>query len=699
MRNYLLTVFYFIFLNGLVAGNINLGIDSIDQKLNRLKGDIERAEYLTSIVAHTNKLYPGFVPYADYLVEVANKIYPVKERADFYDAAGKIYYFNFQFNKCIIQERKAVIFYLGINVKHNIFKAYNRISGAYFYLGQYDLSIVENLKALRLAYKLKETGVIVSRNRQIGYNYLYLNRLDSAFFYLNRALEYGLKFNTEQSNAYTYSELGNYWFKMKDYEKSVEYHLKALKIAEKYNNRHAIALIKNRIANTYLKLNKLDLAENYINQVLSFKGIGIKVHNITCRIAAEIFFKKKNYPEAIAYLDTALSINKQLKNYRKIDKIYSIYTEIYLAQNKEDKALYYMQKRFENNELIKQQMLEQQLKNIKILNEIDLFKEKNKKLLEKTIAGEKRIRWYKKITFTTAVFVFITLLFIFFLVNYMKKINVKNRIISLQKEELQAQSEELQIHKEHLEDLVKERTRDLLIAKEKAEESDKLRRSFLHNISHEFRTPMNAILGFTDLLLSEGFSVEQKREFEKIIKKSGFNLLHIVNDIIEISKIQNRQVTLSVTDFNIIIAFKEVIAELEDTALQKGLNFEKRLEVTGNPIVKSDKDKIKSILWHLINNAIKFTKKGEVKVTGKLDDETGMLFFEIKDTGIGIPEDMQEKIFEAFRQVETGTTRNFGGNGIGLAITKAYIEILNGEINLKSKPGEGTTVSFSVKVR
>lgn len=237
--------------------------------------------------------------------------------------------------------------------------------------------------------------------------------------------------------------------------------------------------------------------------------------------------------------------------------------------------------------------------------------------------------------------------------------------------------------------------KELTIAKEKAEESDRLKSAFLANMSHEIRTPMNGILGFTHLLKDSSIEEEERQEFIRIIEQSGDRMLNLINDIMNISKIEAGQMTIRFSEINITEVVEYVYSFFKLEAEQKGIELISRtVQATEGLFIKSDKEKIYAILMNLVKNAIKFTHSGSVEFGFEKEDK--LLKFFVRDTGIGIHPDEQKFIFERFRKGNEKLQRIFEGTGLGLSISKAYVEMLEGKIWFDSELGKGSVFYFTI---
>lgn len=243
----------------------------------------------------------------------------------------------------------------------------------------------------------------------------------------------------------------------------------------------------------------------------------------------------------------------------------------------------------------------------------------------------------------------------------------------------------------------------LIEANEKAAESDNLKSAFLANMSHEIRTPMNSILGFTGLLKEPGLKGEKKQKYLNIVEKSCNRLLNTVNDIVDMSKIHSGLVKVNLTETNINKQVERIYTLFKPEAESKGLKFSfKNSLPKKEAFFLTDCEKIYTVLIQLVKNAIKNTQKGSIEFgyagTNSSTWRTELLFF-VKDTGIGIPKNRQKAIFESFTQADISDKMAQQGNGLGLSITKAYVELLGGKIWAESKEGKGSKFYFSLPYR
>ncbi|MCD6201447.1 MAG: PAS domain S-box protein [Bacteroidales bacterium] len=238
---------------------------------------------------------------------------------------------------------------------------------------------------------------------------------------------------------------------------------------------------------------------------------------------------------------------------------------------------------------------------------------------------------------------------------------------------------------------------ELIQEKEKAEEGNRLKTAFLANMSHEIRTPLNAIMGFAELLNEPGISQDEKNNYVRIIKSSGLNLLHILNQILYISKIEANEIIIHKEPFDVHSLLKELhlLYEKNPLTLKKGLRIKVVNQLDTSYILKSDKERLREILQNLLNNALEFTEEGIVYF-GYKEKSENLLEFYVKDNGMGMAKKDLSRIFNRFEQGDDSLTRSHEGIGLGLSISKELVNLLGGNIHVVSKPGEGSVFSFTL---
>ncbi len=295
------------------------------------------------------------------------------------------------------------------------------------------------------------------------------------------------------------------------------------------------------------------------------------------------------------------------------------------------------------------------------------------------------------------------------------ELTMANTELQNSKEEIMRQNAELNIHRNHLEQLVKIKAEGLEQATRKAKESDKLKSSFLANLSHEIRTPMNAIIGFSRLIQSNEFTEEQNSEFVNLIEQSSESLLSLIDDIIDISRIETNNLKISKNHEYVPSLISETISELRYEGKSERVGLIQSLKIDPeDEYIYTDKQRLKQVLSNLLRNAFKYTKEGSIKLMvqtvgleelkrrgfglEKLENRLlRPLLFVVEDTGIGIKEKNVELIFEPFQKCDPNT-EFYKGMGLGLSIVKNIIDLFGGDIIVQSKLGSGTIFSFYIDI-
>lgn len=538
-----------------------------------------------------------------------------------------------------------------------------------------------------------------------------------AILYTEKAIEYAKANNLDNKLADCYLQLATIFYELEKNDLAIDYYIRAISIYSKGEPNSNIALSYYGLGKCYLKKNNIAFAEIYFEKAtviykkLNFleaielinlqkaiikkeKGKINEASNILKGVVenisddallstkteayiqlGEIEIFKKNYPQAINYLNLANQTNETNNNdFQLTKRIYKLLSSTYEKNKNISSSNLYLKKyadltdsigKYYNSYVAENTVDKIQFdKQLKTIEQLD----KEKKSQQKTL------RFSKLISILS-----IALISILSLLSLSLYKNNKIRISTNK--------------------LLKEKNRELTIEKDKAERASKARADFLSTVSHELRTPLNAINGITYLLLQEKPKASQLN-YLKSLEFSGNYLLNFINDILEINRLESDKVVIEKINFNlselsenILTSFKEFIHE---NNIKCHLDIDKSIDFN----LKGDPTKLSQILINLLNNAIKFSKNGDVWCVIKKRQETTenvTLYFEIKDNGIGIPKDKQEAIFDSFSQGSVEINRTYGGTGLGLSIVKKILELMGSEIQLKSESGKGSTFSFELQ--
>jgi len=703
MKNKILIVIYIVSISFYSYAQIQgHKIDSIENNLKKYNTDIDKIHYLIEISQFDNKDKYELLPYAKLALELSENLEPQDSIAkvlivESYISLGMFEYYHQNYNYSILNLKKAIIINKEFNdygyILHNI----KWLSRAYFFWGEYDLAIYEKEKGIEIARQFKKESYICFMNREIGMCYLRLNQADKAFTYYKKALDDAIKRDDKLNIAYGYCSMNDYYFTKKQYDKSIKYLYEALQIAKKNNLTNPKQLTQLRLAEAFFEINKLDSAVVYFNRFNMTDKLKEFISNDYYNIGAKIYLKKKKFKEAVAYIDSSCRYTIRTRNYSALKNIYLVYIEIYATMRDSKKLSFYKERLLANYDTLQFIANRRKVENVENLLKIDKFISQNTELKQKKYENKRQIEKINLILNISFVLILIGVVIILLIGYYLKKVKKKNAIIKKQNQLIKTKNKELNNYKKHLENIVAERTEKLLEEKERAEESDRLKTEFLNNFSHEIRTPLNGIIGFSSLLGNKVIENEKKERFISIIKDSGNQLLKIVENILEYSRITTGQIKTTITSIQVCNVITEIYEPFITKAGAKGLSISLQKEKVNTMLsINTDEYIFRKILDIIIDNAVRFTDKGsiEISVCKKTDDNK--IEISVKDTGIGISPEHKDLVFIPFSQEDKTISRNFGGLGLGLSIAKEYAKLLNGDIYLKSEKNKGTVFYISL---
>jgi signal transduction histidine kinase/ActR/RegA family two-component response regulator len=538
-----------------------------------------------------------------------------------------------------------------------------------------------------------------------------------AILYTEKAIDYAKAYKLNNKLADCYLQLATIFFELEKNDLAIDYYIRAISIYSKSEPKTNIALSYYSLGKCYLKKNNIAFAEIYFEKATGvYKKLNfieaIELINLQKAIIekekgkydeaiiilngvieniiddallstkteayiqlGEIELIMKDYPKATDFLNLAKESNLAGNNdYKLTKRIYKLLSTTYEKNNNILSSNIYLKKyvhltdsigKLNNSNLTENTVDKIQFdKQLKTIEQLD----KERKSQQKTL------RFSKLITILS-----IALISILSLLS-----------LSLYKNNKIRTSTNKQL---------KDKNKELTLEKEKAESASKARADFLSTVSHELRTPLNAINGITYLLLQEKPKVSQLN-YLKSLEFSGSYLLNFINDILEINRLESDKVMIEKTNFNITELSENITASFKEFINENNINFHLNLDKSINQNLKGDPTKLSQILINLLNNAIKFSKDGDVWYTIEKKSETDtnvILHFEISDNGIGIPEDKQDAIFDSFSQGSIEINRTYGGTGLGLSIVKKILEIMGSQIHLKSEYEKGSTFSFELE--
>lgn len=530
------------------------------------------------------------------------------------------------------------------NYKRGEGRGYNLKGSCLWLQGEYDLGLEALEKAHTIAKNVKDRNLEARVLNNFGNIHRDLGDLSKALNYYENALEINEERGDELAQSVNLTSISNLLYDLGDYESALEYALRCLPIFEREHEPRQLVGIYNTLANIYFKQDQLLEAQSYFEENLNLSNPETSAYMMAKSGMGKVRYKMEDPDSAERFLKEALEQAKQTANVEV-----QIICYFYLGRLYMDEESFRMAKR--NLELAMELAEEYQRKHDAMsIHEILSMLHDRMGDIPKAFHHLKAYETLKEEIFKQTTF------------NKLRNLQIRQQVELAKKE------------------------------KEVAERTAQLKQQFMANMSHEIRTPMNAIVGMTRLLFSKEPRTDQLR-YLNAIQQSADNLLVIINDILDLSKIEAGKIIIEKTDFSL----REVMQSVRDMLLfkaeEKKIALNYSLDEAIPKRMVGDPTRINQILINLAGNAVKFTDNGAVDIKAsieKQEEKKYQIRIDVIDTGIGISEEYVEKIFESFTQAGTDVTRKFGGTGLGLTISRQLITLMNGEIKVRSELGKGT---------
>ena len=539
----------------------------------------------------------------------------------------------------------------------------------------FDKALENANKAILYSKKTQNNSNLANSYYTLGVIYIDLKKYDEAIEKLIRAVSV---FNTIEPNAklaLAYYNLGICYMQKSNFSRAESYFNKANLVYESIDLKNGKNMVNLQKALLYIEKKEIKTAESALTELIYLSN-----GKDTFNLKSEAFYQlgilkasEKANDLALSYLNKAYELSVENKNVEQQLKVAKKLSELYDQLSLTSNSLTFLKIHLKLKDSLdaialskKQNLLSERVKVGDIMRDMEKL-DKEKKEQEK--AGK-----FSKLINILSI-ALITILSLLSLSLY------KNNIIRNKSNEL-----------------LREKNMELEEAKERIEKASKARAEFLSTVSHELRTPLNAINGITHILLEEKPKANQI-EYLKSLKFSGNYLLTYINDILEINRIESNNIEIERINFDIRELLQNIRNSLKEQASQNNNEFLLDIDDDVPQILIGDPTKLSQIFINLINNALKFTQNGKIVVSANLtskEDDNCKISFKVKDTGIGIPLEKQQSIFDSFSQGSVEINRKYGGTGLGLTIVKRLVALMNGKINVKSEVGVGSTFYFDL---
>lgn len=692
----------FVFSPTNTKADIRNGTDSISKILGQSPDSSKLDLLIKSADEYNNTNTDQSLEYANIAITIAKKLSNHKKQLSAEIIIGKTYFIKGNYTKAINQLEKTLLLAHSINDSIHLIDIYQVYSLIYTKLGDFKKALEFSQNAFSLIGKLNQQSKLADIVRETGNIYFSFGESPVALDFYQKSLTISKENNNQIGVSKALNNIGRIYSELGEFSKALDYLNKSLEIKYKDDNKLGLANTLLNIGTIYFRQENYTTAiqyflkaNSYYSQVPFIEGVSNSFQYV-----GRSYLKLKNYKQAEAFFNTAKVLANNAKIKTLLVEISLRESELYAEINSYKRAY---ESLFKFKEL-RDSVFSDEQRNL--LMELDAkynLQAKEKRILLLSKEQELKDAQKNKLIFWNA-FLIIAALFLIFSIYFIhNRMRFRAKINKKLIEEINQRKiieEELQGHQEHLEAVVEDRTLALKIAKDKAEESDMLKTAFLANLSHEIRTPMNAIVGFANLLVDSEATDTDKKDFVRLIHSNSETLMHLINDIIDISIIESGQIKINKTPVfifevleDLLFFFNQEKHKINKSHIAITLDYD--LSLTFHSIL-TDKNRLRQVMSNLLSNALKFTNQGSIVFGFKLTDPQTVTFF-VKDTGIGILPENQASIFERFSKYNRqNDSIILPGTGLGLALCKELIHLMNGNIWFNSQPNSGSSFYFTL---
>ncbi|MCD4745694.1 MAG: tetratricopeptide repeat protein [Bacteroidales bacterium] len=691
-------IFLFLLISNLIFGNIQQ--DSLEKRLNIVTGT-EKINVLNKLsVLYLNDLPDRSVYLGNRALELSLELNDSVGKAQAYNNIGEGYRYQGDNLKALEYFRKSLMINEEIRNDIGTATSLNNIGRIYRFIGIYDNSLEYHLRSLEINTKINNKKGIASSLINTGVVYRNLGNNEEALKNYYKALEISKEINDKSQISNSLISIGNIFWYLNQNKKALSFYLEALDVSktEGFKGDNPAGIFNN-IGNAYRNMSKYDKALHYyqISLKISRNSGDKNLIAVTLKNIGITYKKSGNYYKALKYFYDSKKLAQEINLLRIVNEDLLHLSEIYAYKADNKKALEY----YKEYSALKDTIFNRDKSNKIAMLQIQYRvkeNEKEKEILQKNIdiqklnlSKEQNLRNY---------FIFITILIIILAVVIYNRYRIKIKT-NCKLKQLNAELEKRVSDRTHK---LKEENIKRKEAQEQAEIANEYKNKFLSSISHEIRTPLNAITTLTKLTLETNLNSEQQENLKKV-KDSSDHLLSLIKDIIDFSQIETGKIELEHEKFDMFSILESIINAQKNEAKIKNISLSLNCNRNIPQYLIGDSGRLRQILYNLIGNATKFTEKGQVSVSVNIkekineNDDKIKLLFSVKDTGIGISELKQKMIFQDFTQADSSPRRKYGGAGLGLTISKYFVELMGGEIWIESEISKGSIFYFTIQLQ